>query len=138
MVTVEHLRYSGDVTLLLMVDLLNMIIDNLNQLSSPQVNTSIASIIHKGKDRPITHHKSYRQVRVSVLIGRLLDEFMRPIFVNASRPLQNINQYGFTKGISYLMGALQRHEAEQYCLDLKKTFFGCSLDGDSAFKVVNR
>ena len=36
------------------------------------------------------------------------------------------------------MGALQRHEAEQYCLDLKKTFFGCSLDGDSAFDVVNR
>ena len=25
-----------------------------------------------------------------------------------------------------------------YCLDMKKTFFGCSLDGDSAFEVVNR
>ena len=36
------------------------------------------------------------------------------------------------------MGALQRHEAEQFCLDSKKTFFGCSLDGDSAFEVVNR
>ena len=52
--------------------------------------------------------------------------------------MQNINQYGFTEGISYLMGALQRHEAEQHCIDIKKTFFGCSLDGDSAFEVVNR
>ena len=36
------------------------------------------------------------------------------------------------------MGALQRHEAEQHCIDVKKTFFGCSLDGDSAFEVVDR
>ena len=63
---------------------------------------------------------------------------MRPIFVKAARPRQNMNQYGFTEGISYLMGALQSHEAEQYCIDMKKTLFGCSLDGDSAFEVVNR
>ena len=36
------------------------------------------------------------------------------------------------------MGAVQRHEVEKYCVDMKKTFFGCSLDGDSAFEVVNR
>ena len=36
------------------------------------------------------------------------------------------------------MGALQRHEAEQHCIDMKKTFFACSLDGDSAFEVVDR
>ena len=138
MLTVEHLRNAGDSTLLLLLDLINLIIDNLNYLSSPQLNTSIASIVHKGKGRPVTKHKSYRQVRVSVLIGRLIDEYIRPIFVAAYRPIQNINQYGFTQGITYLMGALQRHEAEQHCLDLKKTFFGCSLDGDSAFEVVNR
>ena len=40
--------------------------------------------------------------------------------------------------MTYLMGALQRHESEKYCLDMKKTFFGCWLDGDSAFEVVNR
>ena len=52
--------------------------------------------------------------------------------------MQNCNQYGFTESVSYLMGALQRHEVEKYCIDMKKTFFGCSLDGDSAFEVVNR
>ena len=37
-----------------------------------------------------------------------------------------------------MMGALQRHEIEKFCIDSKKTFFGCSLDGESAFEVVNR
>ena len=34
--------------------------------------------------------------------------------------------------------ALQRHEIEKFCIDEKKTFFGCTLDGNSAFEVVNR
>ena len=83
-------------------------------------------------------HKSYRLVRVTPLIGRILDEYMRPALVDIVRPMQNKNQYGFTEKVSYLMGALQRHEVEKYCVDMKKTFFGCSLDGDSAFEVVNR
>ena len=120
MLTVEHLRHAGEETLSLLLDLLNLIVDNLNYLSSPQLNTSITSIVHKGKRRPLTHHKSFRQVRVSVLIGRLIDEYIRPVFVKAARPQQNINQYGFTANITYLMGALQRHEAEQFCLDTKK------------------
>ena len=83
-------------------------------------------------------HKSYRQVRVSPQIGRTIDEHIRPMAVSISRPLQSPNQYGFTEEITYLMGALQRHEAQKYCMDTKKTFFGCSLDGDSAFEVVCR
>ena len=55
-----------------------------------------------------------------------------------TKPIQNNSQYGFTASITYLMGALQRHEVEKFCVDNKKTFFGCSLDGDSAFEVVNR
>ena len=49
-----------------------------------------------------------------------------------------MNQYGFSENISYMMGALQRHEVEKFCIDNKRTFFGCSLDGESAFEVVDR
>ena len=100
--------------------------------------TDAASIIHKAKNKSIYHHKSYRQVRVTPLIGRCLDEFIRPNLVQLSKPIQNSSQYGFTEHITYLMGALQRHEVEKFCIDNKKTFFGCSLDGESAFEVVNR
>ena len=94
--------------------------------------------MYKGKDKKVTHHKSYRLVRVTPMIGRLIDEHIRPTFVQTTKPIQNPSQYGFTEKVTYLMGALQRHEIEKHCLDMKKTFFGCSLDGDSAFEVVNR
>ena len=55
-----------------------------------------------------------------------------------TKKTQNINQYGFTEGVTYLMGSLQRNEVEKYCQDNKMTFFGCSLDGESAFEVVDR
>ena len=138
MLTVEHLRYAGDDTLLIILELLNMILDNINVVSSSHLNTSVASVVYKGKDKSAFHHKSYRLVRVTPLFGRLIDEYMRPDLVQIVRPIQNTNQYGFTETVSYLMGALQRHEVEKYCIDMKKTFFGCSLDGDSAFEVVNR
>ena len=136
--TVEHLRYCGDETLCLILKLLNSLIDNLNYLSSPQLNTSLTSIVYKAKDKPVFHHKSHRQVRVTPLIARLLDEYTRPVSVRTSRPYQDINQYGFSHGITYMMGALQRHETEKHCIDTKQTFFGCSLDGESAFEVVDR
>ena len=136
--TVEHLRYAGDENLEFILILLNRIIDNINHLSSPQLNTSIATIVHKGKGKPAHLHKSYRQVRVNPLIGRLLDEYMRPRKVQMTSWQQSNIQYGFTEKITYLMGALQRNETEKYCLDNKLTFFGCSLDGESAFEVVDR
>ena len=136
--TVEHLRHAGDETLSLILSLLNSIIDNINYLSSPQLNTSVASIVYKAKNKPINHHKSYRQVRVTPLIARCLHEYIRPNITKITKPIQNDSQYGFTEDITYLMGALQRHETEKFCMDSKKTFFGCSLDGESAFEVVNR
>ena len=95
-------------------------------------------MIYKGKDKVITHHKSYRLVRVTPIFTRLIDEFARPHILSIIRNILNSSQYGFTKDMSYLMGALQRHECEMYCLDMKRICFSCSLDGDSAFKVVNR
>ena len=101
--TVEHLRYAGDETLSLILTLLNSIIDNINYLSSSQLNTSVASIVYKAKNKSIYQHKSYRQVRVSPLIGRCLDEFLRPNLVKITKPIQNSSQYGFTENVTYMM-----------------------------------
>ena len=75
--TVEHLRNCGDRTLNLILQLLNLIIEHLNYLSSPQLNTAVATVIHKGKGKSVYNYKSYRQVRVTPLIGRLLDGQLR-------------------------------------------------------------
>ena len=138
MLTVEHLRYAGDLTLSLVVELINRIIKDVNQLSSTQLNSSIATIVHKGKDKTPYHHKSYRLVRVSPLITRIFDEHVRPHFIQSTRHKHNPNQFGYTSGVSYLLGALVRHEVEMFCVDMKKTMFICTLDGVSAFDVVSR
>ena len=116
--TVEHLRFIGDENLKFILRLLNLIIDNLNAISAPQLNTAIATVVHKGKSKPVYNHKSYRQVRVSPLIGRLLDEYLRSVKVAMTKPLQNLNQYGFTENMNFLLGALQRHEAENIVLTI--------------------
>jgi hypothetical protein len=85
-VTVEHLRNAGDKTLLLILKLLNSIIDNVNFLSSPQLNTSVASVVYKGKGKPLSHHKSYRLVRVTPLFARLIDEHMSSTDFNVISP----------------------------------------------------
>ena len=136
--TPEHLKHAGDEALLLMCELINRVLKNLKFLSAPEFKIAIASVIYKAKDKPKNHHKSYRLVRVCPLVGRIIDEYVRPLAVKISKPLQSKNQYGFTENITYIMGALQRHEAQKHCIDAKKTFFGCSLDGDSAFEVVSR
>ena len=136
--TSEHLKYAGVRLLELLCVFINRVLKNLDYFSAPEFKTVVASVIYKGKNKPRNHHKSYRLVRVGPLIGRIIDEYIRPIANNLSSGNQSNNQYGFTENINYLQGALQRHEAQKFCIDNKKTFFGCSLDGDSAFEVVNR
>ena len=121
--TVEHLRYSGDQTFELLVQIINLILCHLNYISSNQLNTSIASIVHKGKDKPVFVHKSYRQVRVTPLIARIIEEHLRPNLIKITKPIQNSSQSGFTESVTYLMAALQRHETEKFCIDEKRTFF---------------
>ena len=67
MLTVEHLRNAGDDTLLIILELLNNIIDNINVVSSPGLNTSVASVVYKQKNKPKTYHKSSRLVCVTPL-----------------------------------------------------------------------
>ena len=117
---------------------LNNILDNINYLSSSQLNTAVATVVYKQRQKPVHHHKSHRLVRVSPLIGRLIGEYLRPAHIAMSKLNPNQNQSGYTEGVNFLLAALQRHETEMFCLDNKKTFFSCSLDGVSAFDIVNR
>ena len=113
---------AGDENLLFILTLLNSIIDNMNYLSAPQLNTAAASIIYKGKNKPIYHHKLYRQVRVTPLIGRCLDEFMRPNLIEITKPIQNSSQYGFTEGVTYMMGASRDMKQKSFVPTIRKHF----------------
>ena len=57
---------------------------------------------------------------------------------NVFRPFQSYTQYGFTAGMSYLLGAVLRTECEAWAIDNKETLFMVTCDGDSAFDVTDR
>ena len=52
--------------------------------------------------------------------------------------MQSPDQYGFTRNVSYLMGAMLRGECQRWALDRKETCFGVSFDAQAAFPSVDR
>ena len=55
MLTPEHLKYAGDKALKILCTLVNRVLENIEYLAAPKFKTSIASVIHKGKNKPKTH-----------------------------------------------------------------------------------
>ena len=136
--TVEHIREAGQLAKQCILKLLNNIISDIYLLTCPQVKIGLASSLHKGKLKPADKSSSYRRITVTPVFGNILDRFLDPQTESIFRPKQSPDQLGFTKGISYLMAAIQRGECQQWALDHKLTCFGVSLDGESAFPSVDR
>ena len=120
------------------LNLVNKIIENIYFLTCQQIKVGLATNIHKGKNKPVDQAKSYRRVTVTPHIGVILDRYLDPPTEQLFRPSQSPDQYGFSKGMSYLLGALQRGECQRYALDQNKTCFGASFDGEAAFPSVDR
>ena len=137
-VTNEHLKYSGDEAKTVILNLLNDIITNISYLSCPQVKTGLGTAAYKGKKKPLSKASSYRRITVTPQIGSILDRFIDPIAENQFLPVQSPDQYGFTRNVSYLMGAMLRGECQRWALDRKETCFGVSFDGQAAFPSVDR
>ena len=110
MLTVKYLRYAGDKTLNTIILYLNKLIEHIKHLSSSQLNTSIATVVHKSKNKSIYDHRSYRLVRVTPLFGRMLDEYMLPNLNTITKPLQDPNQYGI-----YLQSKEGRSDFSEGC-----------------------
>ena len=54
----EHLRNDGPVALGHILTVLNLVIDDINNISCPEIKTAIGTIIYKGKGKDPNHHKS--------------------------------------------------------------------------------
>ena len=68
-------------------------------------------------------------------LGSILDRYIHTeIFLGVQSP----EQFGFTKDLFYLIGAVEREECQRWALDNKLTCFGVSFDGQAAFPSVDR
>ena len=92
----------------------------------------------KGKKKLTTASSSYRRITVTPQIGSILDRYLDPAAEKIFREVQSPDQFGFTKEMSYLMGAVLRGECQRWALDKKSTCFGVSFDGQAAFPSVDR
>ena len=106
--TAEHLKHCGREAKVVILNLINEIIEDMYHLSCPQIKAGLGTSAYKGKKRPITLASSYRRITVTPQIGSILDRYIDPIAEKVFRPYQSPDQYGFTAGVSYLMGAVLR------------------------------
>ena len=89
------------------------------------------------KKKPVSQSSSYRSITVTPQIGAIIDRYIDPMAENIFLKVQSADQFGFTKHISYLMGAVLRGECQRWALDTKQTCFGVSFDGKAAFPSVS-
>ena len=136
--TAEHLKNAGNDAKIAVLALINDIIENIEYLACPQIKVGIATAAYKGKRKPVSKSSSYRRITVTPQIGSLLDRFVDPIAERIFSKVQSVDQYGFTRNISYLLGAVLRGECQRYALDNRQTCFGVSFDGQAAFPSVDR
>ena len=136
--TVEHLRHAGVTVKRVLLRLINSILKNIFYLTCPQAKKGISSCVFKGKQKPVTESSSYRRITVTPQLGSIIDRYIDPIGEGIFLKVQSSDQYGFTKGVSYLMAAILRGECQRYALDNKQTCYGVSFDGKAAFPSVDR
>ena len=122
--TAEHLKFSGNAVRQCILNLINDLIKDIYFLTCPQAKTGLGTAIFKAKQKPVFLSTSYRRVTVTPMLGAILDRYIDPKTESIFRPLQSPDQYGFAKGLSYLMAAVQHRECQQWTLDQKKTCFG--------------
>ena len=136
--TAEHLKHCGPVAKNVLLRLINSILSEIYFLSCPQVKAGLGTAVFKGKKKSPFLSSSYRRITVTPQIGSIIDRYLDPIAEAIFRPVQNSEQYGFTKGVSYLVAAVLRGECQRWALDTKQTCFGVSFDGKAAFPSVDR
>ena len=138
MLTVEHLRNAGEKAKKHIVNLVNELIENIYYVTSSQVKRGLSSVIYKAKKKPTVSSNSYRRITVTPQLGGILDRYIHPTAENIFLKVQSSDQYGFTKDMSYLLGAVLRGECQRWAIDQKSTCFGVSFDGQAAFPSVDR
>ena len=136
--TAEHLKHAGYGARIAILNLINDILGDLKSFACPQIKAGLGTAAFKGKKKAVSQAFSYRRITVVPQIGSIIDRFIDPIAEKVFLAVQSPDQYGFTRNISYLLGAVLRGECQRYALDTRQTCFGVSFDGQAAFPSVDR
>ena len=116
--------------------LMNVIIDNANLFSLPELNSVWAMVLHKGHGKPKDSDRSYRTISTCPLLSKALDKYIGGLYESGWAAVQAETQFQGC-GSSHELAALLLTESVQYSLfTAKKLLFVIMLDGKSAFDKI--
>ena len=137
-VTLEHLIYASQETGGYMVKLLNDILDRPKLYSHTSISRSLASMLHKGKNRPREIVGNYRRIQICSLGQKLLQ---RIISIPAGEQTKDSivpTQWGFTPKVSFLQATFVRETLTKLANDMNTNIYLIASDVEAAFSRTER
>ena len=74
---------------------------------APKLKQGLEQQYTNGKIK-VAQSSSYKRITVTPQIWSILDQYIDPLAEGVFQPVQSSNQNGFTRNISYLVGAMLR------------------------------
>ena len=116
--------------------LLNLLIENTNLFSLPELNSVWAMVLYKGHNKPKDSDRSYRTISTCPLLSKALDTYIGGLYESGWAAVQAETQFQ-GRGSSHDLAALLLTECIQYAIySAKKPLFVLLLDVKSAFDKI--
>ena len=137
-VTLENILHTDEETLEIIRTLTNKIVMNWEEYSSVIFNTVKATMLYKGKGKPRDNPMSYRRISVGNVLQKVIDRYMSEETQPIAKAAQGSSQYGFTKGVNFLLLSILRENVQKYATEFKKTMICFATDITDAFSQTCR
>ena len=116
--------------------LMNLIIQNVNLFSLPELNSVWAMVLHKGHGKARNSDRSYRTISTCPLLAKALDKYIGSLYESGWAAVQAETQFQGS-GSSHELAALLLTETIQFSLfSAKKPLYVIMLDAKSAFDKI--
>ena len=137
-VQLEHLLYASRDTSSYMVDLINQILDQPDLYCHTAISRSIASMLHKGKNRPKDKIGNYRRIQICTLSQKIIQKIIAAPAGEMVKDSMVPTQWGFTPKVSFLTATFVRETLSKLAFDNNINVFLISSDVEAAFSRTER
>ena len=80
-------------------------------------------MLFKGKGKARENPMNYRRISVGNIFQKSIDRYLSEETQKIARGAQGTSQYGFSKGVNFLLLTILRENVQKYATEFKKMFF---------------
>lgn len=136
--TLENILHTDEETLDILRNLTNNIILDWEDYSTVIFNTVKAQMLFKGRGKTRENPMNYRRISVGNIWQKTIDKYMSEETQQIARQAQGSSQYGFSKGVNFLLLSLLRENVQKYATEFKKLLICFATDISDAFSQTCR